>query len=341
MAAEELDFPWEQAPKPGEPVEVAPGLFWMVTTLPFRLRAINLWLIADGDGWTMIDCGFPLPEIRAEIEKAWDAVLGGKPITRLILTHHHPDHIGNCAWICERWGLVPWITAGEMGRGRWIIAADWEAELPRIQNFYRLHGLSEERVADLEINWKRYRHLFFQPPEPRLITDGEVIRIGADDWRVIVVRGHSIEQAVLYCPTRKLLISGDQVLARISPNVSVFHDDPDATPLALFLGSNAHLADVLPDDVLVLPSHHRPFYGVKQRIRELAEHHEERLDLLRDRLDQGPLTTAASIPLLFGELDGHQIGFAMGEALAHLQHLVGLGDALREMVDGTMRFRRA
>jgi glyoxylase-like metal-dependent hydrolase (beta-lactamase superfamily II) len=335
-----LTFPWDQPPPAGEPVEVSPGIFWMVTSLPFRLRAINLWLLADGDGWTMIDCGFPLPEIRAEIEKAWDKVLDGKPITRLILTHHHPDHIGNCAWICERWGLVPWMTAEEMKRGRWLIGARWDAEIDQIKGFYKLHGLSDERTADLEVNWNRYSHHFFQPPEPRIIRDGETIRIGQDDWKIVVARGHAPEQALLYCEARKLLISGDQVLPKITPNVSVFHDRPDLHPLEMFLDSNRMLVETLPDDVLVLPSHHRPFYGLHQRLRELAEHHEERLDVLRGRLDEGPITTAESVSILFGALDGHQIGFAMGEALAHLHHLVALGDARKDTIDGTMRFSR-
>ena len=155
-ATEALRFPVPVPPEPGKTVEIAPGVHWLVTSLPFRLRAINLWLLRDGDGWTMIDCGFPLPEVREQIEAAWRATLGGLPITRLFVTHHHPDHVGNSRWVCERWGIRPTITGGERERALKLMGSQWAQESAHRIAFWRRHGLSEAAAANINEHWGRH-----------------------------------------------------------------------------------------------------------------------------------------------------------------------------------------
>jgi glyoxylase-like metal-dependent hydrolase (beta-lactamase superfamily II) len=339
--SETLRFPMAVSPEPGKPVEIAPGVHWLLTSLPFRLRAINLWLLRDGDGWTMIDCGFPLPEVREQIEAAWSCTLDGLPITRLFVTHHHPDHVGNCRWICERWGIIPTITGGERERALMLMGSRWAEESAHRIGFWRRHGLSEAAAANINEHWSRHRQHFRQLPDQwSPIEDGASLSIGGVVWQVMVAQGHAPAQALLHSPERNLLISADQVLPKITPNVSVFGDQPDAEPLGLFLASNRRLARSC-GDVMVLPSHNRPFIGLHARIREIEAHHQERLAKIETLLHRSSLTAADLLPELFGDgLNGHEIGFAIGEAIAHLHHLVAEGRASTSELNGTIRFAR-
>ncbi len=320
-------------------MEIAPGVHWLLTSLPFRLRAINLWLLRDGDGWTMIDCGFPLPEVREQIEAAWSCTLDGLPITRLFVTHHHPDHVGNCRWICERWGIIPTITRAERERALMLMGSRWAEESSNRIGFWRRHGLSEAAAANINEHWSRHRHHFRQLPDQwSPIEDGASLPIGGVGWQVMVTQGHAQAQALLHSPERNLLISADQVLPKITPNVSVFGDRPDAEPLGLFLASNRRLARSC-GDVMVLPSHNRPFIGLHARIREIEAHHQERLAKIETLLHRSSLTAADLLPELFGDgLNGHEIGFAIGEAIAHLHHLVAEGRASTSERNGAIRF---
>jgi glyoxylase-like metal-dependent hydrolase (beta-lactamase superfamily II) len=338
---ETLRFPLAAPPRPGKTVEIAPGVHWLVTSLPFRLNAVNLWLLREDDGWTMIDCGYPLPEVRQQIEAAWSATLDKLPIKRLLVTHHHPDHAGNCRWICERWGIIPSITAGERERAQMLLGPRWVDESAHRIAFWRRHGLSQAAADNINEHWGRYRDHFRPLPEQWTpIEDGASLSIGGVDWRVIVAQGHAQAQALLHSPERKLLISGDQVLPKITPNVSVFGDRPDSEPLAQFLASNRRLEQTC-GDVLVLPSHNRPFFGLYARIREIEAHHDERLAKIAARLQRTPVAAAELLPELFGDgLNGHETGFAIGEVIAHLHHLVALGGAAMIERNGTISFAR-
>jgi glyoxylase-like metal-dependent hydrolase (beta-lactamase superfamily II) len=310
------------SPAPGETAEVLPGVHWLVTSLPFRLRAINLWLLRDGSGWTMIDCGFPLADVRNQIEAAWSNVLGGKPITRLVVTHHHPDHVGNCRWICERWHIAPTMTKGAYENARVIFDQGWEQNDEARVNFWRRHGLAETAAADILKTWSLHRRMFESLPKKwHVLRDGSILRINGCDWQVMTAEGHAPEQALLHSPAQQALISSDQILPKITPNVSVPFHAPESDPIADFLASNRRIADTC-GDVLVLPSHKAPFHGLHARIGALEKHHEQRLALLENALKAGPQTAAALMPVLFGDLSPHETAFAMGEIIAHLNHLV-------------------
>ncbi len=334
-------FPTTSHPKPGETIEIAPGVHWFSTFLPFRLRAINLWLIEGSDGWTMVDCGYPLREVREQIEASWSSTLKGLPVKRLVVSHHHPDHVGNCRWICERWGIVPTMTRTEHDRAQIMMSERWGKNGGERVAFWRKHGLPESAGAEINEHWDRHRDLFEPLADSwEQVRDGDIIPIGASGWQVIVAQGHAPEQALLYSPERNLLISGDQILAKITPNVSVFHDEPDAEPLALFLESNQRIAQIC-GDPLVLPSHNLPFFGLHSRIQALEAHHEERLAAIESELQRMPQMAATMIPTLFGKLNGHEIGFAIGEILSHLHHLVAHGRAEEIEQEGQVIFAPA
>jgi glyoxylase-like metal-dependent hydrolase (beta-lactamase superfamily II) len=341
-AAEELDYPFPDYPPEHGVIEVADGIFWLSTPLPFAgLRQVNLWLLRDGDGWTMVDCGYGYDAARATIEAVWRATLQGRPVTRLLVTHFHPDHAGNSGWIAERWGLQPLMTQGEWFSANLAMHGRSDEALARRVAFFRAHGLDEARIAAFTKGAMRYAAGVRLPPAFTRVRDGDALTVGGDSWTVVTGEGHSPEHAALYCAGRKILISGDQVLPTITTNISVWPTEPDADPLGLFLATGRRLAGLLDPATFVLPSHRKPFRNVHRRLAQLAHHHDERLALIL-RATDGATTAAALIEVLFQRaLDGHQMGFAMGEAIAHLNHLV-TQDRMERVRDpaGIVRYRK-
>ncbi|EKV29604.1 hypothetical protein C882_0427 [Caenispirillum salinarum AK4] len=339
-----LRFPIAEPPAPGEPLEVAEGVLWLRMPLPFALDHINLWLVEDGDGWTLIDTGIA----SAETKGLWDAVpahpaLKGKPARRLICTHFHPDHMGLAGWLTEHLNVGLWATQGEWATGMLLSLDTSDALVETHVGFYRRAGFPEDRLALVHKRGNAYAPRVSPLPRAyRRIEDGETISIGGRDWRVIVGRGHAPEHAALYCAEAGLLISGDQILPTISPNVSLWPNEPEANPLDQFLRSLARFAD-LPPDTLTLPSHGLPFFGVPQRVAALLAHHAERLEAAAEACgDGGGRTAADMVPDLFRRtLDDHQLFFAVGEVLAHLRHLEASGLVTRaRREDGADLYRR-
>jgi glyoxylase-like metal-dependent hydrolase (beta-lactamase superfamily II) len=345
----QLDYAFgDTLPISGAILEVAPGLNWLRMKLPFALDHINLWLAEDGSesaglacsDWTVIDCGIADDATRIAWENIFANDLRGLPVTRVLATHCHPDHIGMANWLCERWNAPLWMTASEYAFARMMSAAlpgvDGTAALPHFQK----HGLKDPAMLEqLRGRVSYYPTLVPQMPLAYTrIQDGQLVRIGRHDWRVITGFGHSPEHAALYCKDLNVLISGDMILPRISTNVSVFAVEPEANPVQLYLDSLKKFAD-LPVDTLVLPSHGKPFRGLHTRIAQLAEHHAARLTEVLLACAT-PQSAADILPLMFRRpLDAHQLTFALGEALAHLHQLWFEQQLRREISpDGVIKF---
>ncbi|MES2073692.1 MAG: MBL fold metallo-hydrolase [Pseudomonadota bacterium] len=348
----QLNYPFgDSLPETGKVMEIAPGVLWLRMGLPFALNHINLWLIEDDyetehgivHGWTAVDCGIASDATR----DAWEVLFGshtgglrGLPIVRVLATHCHPDHVGLADWLCTRWNAPLWMTAGEYSFARMMSAslpgADGTAMFPH----FRKHGLVDPAMQD-SIQDRKGHYIKLVPAMPTAyhrMQDGHDVRIGRHHWRVITGFGHSPEHAALYCAELNLLISGDMVLPRISTNVSVFAIEPEANPVQQYLDSLAKFAS-LPEDVLILPSHGKPFKGLHTRIRQLNEHHAERLAEVVQACSV-PQSAVDIVPIMFQRaLDAHQMTFAIGEALAHL-HKLWIDGVLRRQLgaDGVIRF---
>jgi len=219
-----------------------------------------------------------------------------------------------------------------------VQGADDES-IARLLAFYAANGLDAEGQSTFREGVVPYRRGVRLPPAIETLADGQRLQIGGRSWQVIVGRGHSPEHASLYCAEAGLLIAGDQLLPEITTNVSVWPSDPDADALGLFLESLARFADILRPDTLVLPAHRRPFRGVQARLAELRHHHAERLDAVLAVVATGPTSAGDLLPHLFATgLDGHQIMFAMGEAIAHLNYLMRRGRLERQVAAGRTLF---
>ncbi len=352
----QLDYPFaDTLPAAGEFLEVAPGVRWLRMPLPFSLDHINLWLLRDEidgqAGWTVIDCGISSDEIRRHWEQVFDTHLDGLPVLRVLVTHCHPDHLGLANWICEggerrRWQVRLWMTLGEFMFGQVMAAGNGSnAGGGAAAEHFARHGLTDQAKLDKLRNRNSYYSDLVPavPARYRRLREGDTVTIGARRWQVVTGFGHSPEHCALHCADEALLISGDMVLPRISTNVSVFDLEPEANPLQLYLDSLGRY-EPMAADTLVLPSHGKPFRGVRTRIGQLREHHAARLDEVRQLCAERPASAADVVPIMFRrrELDVHQLTFALGEAIAHLHLLWHAGELRREVDEaGVFRFRPA
>jgi len=330
----------ERIPQPGEAIEVAPGIWWIRMPLPFALDHINLWILADGDGFTLVDTGYGVQATWDLWEKHFAGVMAGRRVKNVIVTHYHPDHVGSAAWLVERTGAPFWMTTSEYLSAH--AAHDDVAGFDR-QNtvdLYVANGVDPATVPESTRKVNGYaRGVPTVPKRYRRMMHGDRLTIDGHQWEVITVFGHAPEHAALWCASKNVLISGDQVLPRITTNVGVWGNQPEANPLAQFLGSMSRFSH-LPADALVLPSHDRVFKGLHKRIAELHDHHERRLERLLEGAAE-PITAFQALPFLFKrKLDDHQLMFAMGEAIAHLHYLEAKGKLRRVVEDGVRRFVR-
>lgn len=339
-----LHYPIPRRPGDAEAVAVAPGILWVRMQLPIPgLDYINLWLIEDGPGWTIVDTGFQSNKTKGWWEAIFARYLDGRPVSRLICTHFHPDHMGLAGWLVDRWpGIALWTTFAEWSFGRMLWLDTLDAVPDDVLEFYRRIGWGAAQQAELA---RRGYNRFSQVVSPiprgiRRIVDGEELAIGGRHWRVIVGQGHSPEHACLYCAELGLMISGDQILPRITPHIGVYPGEPEADPLRLFLDS-LDLFRPLPGDILVLPSHGDPFRGLGTRLDALARHHAVRLGRLFDACT-APRTASELIPAMFSRpLRPEDLGLATAEGLAHLHYLMAESRLKRELgADGIYRFCR-
>jgi len=341
-----LVFPFDGMPDPGDTFEVVPGIHWLRMPLPFALDHINLWLLEDNDSWTLVDMGLA----NAETKAIWESIFtrlaiakpGGKPVSKLIVTHFHPDHMGLGGWLSERFGVdltmprMEWLMARMLFLD--VEATNHDAQIP----FYMSHGLSADVADKMFAGRDTYRNRVTAPPVRHLrIRAGDKIEINGVAWEILIGTGHSPEHACLYSAELKVLIAGDQILPKITPNIGVWPNEPEANPLADYLETLPQFKRLHPD-TLVLPSHNFPFRGLHARVDQLIEHHEVRLERLRKAVNDDGKTTTELVPALFNRtLDTYQLGFAVSETLAHLSLLVGRREIRRARdSNGTLRFRR-
>lgn len=334
-----LRWLFDHVPPAGTATEVLPGVHWLRMPLPFALDHINLWLIEEAGGWTLVDTGIGLHPTRALWRELFQTVLAGRPIQRIVVTHFHPDHLGQAAWIAGRFQAPVLMTRGEHELATTVHHQSDHDAAELFGEFFRRHGLDAERVSQVRSRGNRYRAVVPELPQSyRPIAENDALCIGGNKWQVLVGRGHSPEHAMLYCAAIDALISGDQLLPKISPNISASPAEPDGDPLAQYLVSLDAMRS-LPADITVLPSHGPVFLGAHQRISALQVHHRERLEALVDACRE-PRTAAELLPLLFRrELSVHELFFAMGEVIAHLNHLRRAGRLVcKPQVDGIVAF---
>ena len=355
QTASALHYPLgEHLPALGTATEVLPGVHWIRMGLPFALDHINLWLLRDQapdpqhpgqmrEGWTIVDCGIDNPATRAAWTQLAKTALQGLPVLRVLVTHMHPDHMGLAHWLCAQWQAPLWMGLTEYQAAKLAcLHTSGLASEPALR-FFAQHGWqSEADQATVQRHMNHYAEMVPSVPATLVrLQPGQNVRIGVRHWQCVRGLGHSPEHMALWCEDESVFISGDMLLPSISSNISVYHQEPEADPLAWFLQSLGEMQTLLPEQALVLPSHGRPFRGAHTRIAQLQAHHAERLAELRSACAERPHSALEALPVLFKRtLNPQQMTFAMGEAVAHLNALWHRGELRRELdtTKGCYRF---
>lgn len=332
-----LEFP---PPAPGEAREVAEGILWIRMPMPWRLDHVNVYALDDGDGWTVVDTGLGTRGTRALWEAILAGPLSGRPVRRVVATHHHPDHIGLVGWFADQGAEVlatrtAWLSA------RMLVLDVQDRPHPRQVAFWRAAGMAEEmcakRATERPFNMADVCHPL--PPGFRRLVDGGRVTMGGRDWAIRFGQGHAPDHATFW--TDGLVLAGDQCLARISPNISVHATEPEADPLGEWLEACDRLAAGAGEE-LVLPGHEAPFRGPAARLRQMAANHRSALDRMVAGLTR-PRAAAACFPLLFRRpIAAEEYTLALGETLAHLNRLRAEARVVREeTAEGIWLWQRA
>ncbi len=322
----------------GGSTELTAGIRWVRLPVPGPLQHINVWLLPADDGCWLVDCGLDTRAVSQAWERVTERPLPGGRLLGILVTHHHPDHYGCAARLAASHGVtVRSSEATEAAVARGLAPAD-EALRERVRGWAERCGV----VLDDEL-WQfmaggGYARLVggLAPAGPPLMH-GETLAL-RDRWQVSLHDGHAPGHACLYAKGPGILVSGDQVLPAISPNVSLFPSTEAEDPLGAYLASLERLRG-LPDEVLVLPSHGRPFRGLAARIDGLVAEHHGRLAQVA-RLLSAPRSLAEIVAALFGHrrLDPLNRVLAIGETLAHLRHLEVGGRVARKGAGPTLRW---
>ncbi len=323
-----LVYPVEEPPAPRAVIEIAPGILWARLPLPFRLDHINVYLIDDGDGWAILDTGLGNEPTRALWEAMASGALAGRTFTRLIVTHHHPDHIGLAGWLCERFELPLFTSETAYLLCQNVSLSPGALDAKPYRDFYLRHGLDAASTQRVATQGHAYLKMVSGlPPTFDRLAAGDTMRIGSRSFEVLTGNGHAPEQVMLYCPADNVFLAADQVLAKITPNISVWAVNPRGDPLGRYLRSLAEIKERIPSGALVLPGHQQPFRGLHTRVDELVAHHEKRCAMIAQACRAAPRSAAELVPVLFTrQLDPHQMSFAFSETLAHVNYMLGRGE---------------
>ena len=322
--SEPVRYEFEDSPAAGNTMPVAPGVHWLRMPLPFALTHINLWLLEDDDQWTIVDTGVHVEDCRDTWRQTFAGCMQDRPPGRVVVTHLHPDHVGNAGWLCDRFDAPLWMTRDEYLLARVLVADTGRATPEEGDRFYTAAGFESDQLDFYHKIFGVFGQFVSELPEAfHRMRDGDRIAIGPREWEVIVGKGHSPEHACLYCAADKILISGDQLLPTISSNVSVFPTEPDANPLQDWMQSLANMKTRIPSDTLVLPAHGRPFRGAHGRLDALIAEHHDGLEKL-ETLCEMPRRAVDVFPALFkSQIRNSNLIMATGESIAHLNYLLG------------------
>lgn len=322
---------YNKLPEPGDSLEIAPGVNWICMPLPFLPAFINCWLLEAEDGFTLIDTGVN----NSKTKKIWESILRKqcteKPLKRLIISHFHPDHIGLAGWFVQKFQvhlLMPqpeWLYA----RALYLLPDTTLGEI--MVDFYRRCGCESEFLDYANKGGNTYAHSISAIPHNfRRIEKHQKLHLTESNWFTECSSGHSPAQLTLYNQEHALLIAADQILPHISPNISVWPEEPFGNPLQHYLDSLKDF-EYFNADVTMLPSHGYPTKNIPQRLRQLAHHHDERLEIIYNSCKKPQTASEVAAAMLGGEVGLQHVFFAVGEALAHLNYLVEKGEIIRSV----------
>ena len=312
----------DELPSATTPIEISEGILWFRFPMPIALDHINIYLLEDNDGWVLIDTGMADP---VSIE-TWEIILkkytAKRPIIRIIGTHFHPDHVGLAGWLLDRIDAEFWMSQIEWLSARQAYLDAEEVSLVNMRKFYDLAGLgTSEKNLYYEIG-NDYREMVSPIPSVyKRIEKETIFLIGGRTWQPIFGSGHSPDHVTLYNKKDQIVLGGDMLLPRITPIIAVWWQEPDGNPLDGYLKFLEGI-EVATEETIVLPAHDLPYKGLLTRIKDLIQHHQNRLEITFECCSETVTASCIMKALFRRDLDAFQTRFAIGETIAHINYLL-------------------
>ena len=328
-----IHYPWVSAPEFAKPLQVAEGILWFRVPLPMPLDHVNVYVLEDNDGWTVVDTGLATTKTKEMWQKIFSGPLFGKKIKRLIVTHHHPDHVGLAGWFQKEYNASLWMTRTAWLMARMLCLDEQKTPPAETLEFWTRAGMRldilEERKKGKPFNFADAVSAL--PLGFRRIVDNEEFEIGNRVWKVRIGNGHAPEHATLWSTSDQIVLAGDQIISSISPNLGVYATEPDANPVREWIDTCHKLSQFASDDHLALSGHKLPFKGLKFRLQQMVENHEHALERLINFLEK-PHTAEECFSVLFGKsIQNSEYGLALVESVAHVNYLFLEGTVSRVM----------
>lgn len=323
-----IRFPFLEPPAPGKIEQVDKNIFWARMPLPFVIDHVNVYILEDVDGLTLVDTGLNVNVCKENWISIFESFFDSKPIKRIIITHHHPDHVGLLGWLIKRNDCEVLVS-----RTSWLLARMLyldKQENPSYQaiDFLRKAGMSEkslnETVQSKPFNFSDVVHeipLGFRALQPR-----EQIFAGGQHWRVEFGNGHAPDHVTLWGVDKSTLIAGDQVLPGISSNLGVYPTEPSLNTVGLWMETCKLFRAMANSDFLVLPGHNLPFYGLVTRLDQLIENHVGALKRIEAVLKKKSCTAVELFePIFKRQIKSSEYSLALAESVGHINYLRALG----------------
>jgi len=328
-------------PRFGELTQIASDLYWAHFELPFRLNHVNLFLMDTPNGILILDAGLK----SDHSEEHWEALIKGplksKKFAGLLITHYHPDHIGMAGWLQNKLDIKCYTSEKELFTAKTFRSMPDNEYAKIFRNVFIRAGMSEKDILAKGPATRLYKNRVHELPEFEIIKSGHEIISNEGKWIARTDSGHSPEHISLLDKERQLYLSGDFLLPRISPNISDNFFDPLDDRLG---GYFKYLNDIqtIGSETKVFPCHDWPFKDGSERAKNLIKHHNNRLSLILNELENRNITIMDSIEIIFDRKIGdEQMHFAIGEARAHLIHLDVTGQAKSEIDErGTVHYMK-
>ena len=337
-----LHFPFTDPPAEGQAVKVAEGILWLRLPLPGALDHVNAYALDDGASWTIVDTGLSSKRGKAIWQALLAGPLGGKPVGRLIVTHHHPDHLGLAGWF-QAQGAELVITRTAWLYARMLTLDEQATRSPESTLFLTRAGMGAEALAQKAAE-RPFNFCDVVDPMPlgfARLEEGTVLHAAGRRWQVRLGQGHAPDHATLWSLDDHLVLGGDQFLATITPNIGVYATEPDADPLSEWLTSCRRFQPLARPDQLILPGHKLPFTGLPQRLTQKIASHEAALARLLDHLSSPTRAVDCFSALYRRSLGPEDFGLALAETLAHLNCLHRQGQITRTLLsDGAWGWQR-
>jgi len=305
---------------------VAEDIYQVRLPLPFALNIVNVYLLRGTNGWTIVDTGINTSDARQTWRDTFQALdIHPTHIEKIVLTHVHPDHFGLVGWLRElakehNHHLPVFVSEREHLQARWV----WYGEADiNFERWLAHHGLPHQFAFDVASSMGKTIDMT-HPHSPidsfSMIKAGETIQMGERTFQMIHAPGHSDGQLIFYDPRDKLMLSGDHVLMKITPNIGLW-EHTDTNPLGNYLDSLAQLKQI--DVRLGLPGHKHLIEDWRGRIEGLIQHHDERLTMIHEAVTNGAHTPYEIAQKIFitDRFTPHEWRFAIAETLAHLDFL--------------------